>query len=168
MSCTVVLHAHPAQSSCAVGPAVLLRYRSRESHGGSPICKPGSVSMLAHTGRSFLSACSHLHAPAAYPRLDALRHPFETGRLSPPIWPCSDRGLPSHIRCRMRGGLLPHPFTLTATCATAVCFLLHCPSHTAHAACAQGLPGSLPYGARTFLGIPVCTGISRPSDRRPP
>lgn len=35
---------------------------------------------------------------------------------------------------------------------TAVCFLLHCPSHEAHAACAQALPGSLPCGARTFLG----------------
>ena len=36
--------------------------------------------------------------------------------------------------------------------STAVCFLLHCPSHEAHAACAQALPGSLPCGARTFLG----------------
>ncbi len=36
---------------------------------------------------------------------------------------------------------------------TAVCFLLHCPSHEAHAACAQALPGSLPCGARTFLGV---------------
>ena len=38
--------------------------------------------------------------------------------------------------------------------ATAVCFLLHCPSHSAHAECAQALPGNLPCGARTFLGAP--------------
>ena len=37
----------------------------------------------------------------------------ETGRLSPPIWPCSGWGLPCHARCRARGGLLPHLFNLT-------------------------------------------------------
>jgi hypothetical protein len=30
-----------------------------------------------------------------------------------PIWPCSERGLPCHSRYRLRGALLPHPFTLT-------------------------------------------------------
>lgn len=35
------------------------------------------------------------------------------GHTSPPIWPCSDWGLPCH-RCYQRcGGLLPHRFTLT-------------------------------------------------------
>ena len=38
----------------------------------------------------------------------------EVGHLSPPIWPCSDRGLPSHACCQARGGLLPHLFTLTS------------------------------------------------------
>lgn len=33
-----------------------------------------------------------------------------TGRPSPPIWPCSDRGLPTANRCRPRRGLLPHTF----------------------------------------------------------
>lgn len=68
----------------------------------------------ANTGRSFLSACSRPHAPAAYPRLDVLQRPCETGHLSPLIWPCSDWGLPSHLRYRRCGGLLLHPFTLTA------------------------------------------------------
>jgi len=36
------------------------------------------------------------------------------GRTSPLIWPCSDWGLPCRDRCRPRGGLLPHRFTLTA------------------------------------------------------
>ncbi len=31
----------------------------------------------------------------------------------PPIWSCSGRGLPCHSRCRERGALLPHHFTLT-------------------------------------------------------
>jgi len=30
-----------------------------------------------------------------------------------PIWPCSRWGLPCRPRCRVRGALLPHPFTLT-------------------------------------------------------
>ena len=30
-----------------------------------------------------------------------------------PIWSCSRWGLPCHSRCRQRGGLLPHLFTLT-------------------------------------------------------
>ena len=34
-------------------------------------------------------------------------------RASLLIWPCSDWGLPCHDRCRPRGGLLPHLFTLT-------------------------------------------------------
>jgi len=31
-----------------------------------------------------------------------------------PIWSCSRRGLPCRLRCRRRGALLPHRFTLTA------------------------------------------------------
>ena len=39
--------------------------------------------------------------------------PNELGQLSPPIWPCTTRGLPCP-RCYHRGGgLLPHRFTLT-------------------------------------------------------
>lgn len=30
-----------------------------------------------------------------------------------PVWPCSMRGLPCRVCCQTRGGLLPHPFTLT-------------------------------------------------------
>ena len=35
------------------------------------------------------------------------------GRTSPPIWPCSDWGLPCRSCYQKRGGLLPHHFTLT-------------------------------------------------------
>jgi len=34
------------------------------------------------------------------------------GQPSPPIWPCTTRGLPCLGRCRPSGGLLPHLFTL--------------------------------------------------------
>ncbi len=84
----------------------------------SPAYKPGSVDTPRCIGRSFLSASRHRHAPAAYPRFAVFTRRcngvVETGRLSPPIWPCSERGLPSHACYQTRGGLLPHPFTLTA------------------------------------------------------
>jgi hypothetical protein len=75
------------------------------------------------------------------------------GHTSPPIWPCSDWGLPCHRCCQRRGGLLPHRFTLTLVPAFrprlwAVCSLWPYPSPYG----AQELPGSLPDGARTFLG----------------
>jgi len=35
------------------------------------------------------------------------------GAACPPIWSCSGWGLPCHRRCRRRGALLPHLFTLT-------------------------------------------------------
>src|SRR5262245_13024317 len=57
-------------------------------------------------------------------------------------------GYRATIRCRWCGGLLPHLFTLTPACARAVSFLWPCPSPGG----AQVLPGSLPCGARTFLG----------------
>ena len=37
----------------------------------------------------------------------------EPGRLSPPIWSCTARGLPCQQHYCRRGGLLPHLFTLT-------------------------------------------------------
>ena len=66
-----------------------------------------------------------------------------------PIWPCSRRGLPCRRRCRRRGALLPHHFTLAVVLAHAwaVYFLLHFP----WARAPQALPGAVPYGARTFL-----------------
>ena len=52
------------------------------------------------------------------------------------------------VCCHPRGALLPHPFTLTVNVKpTAVYFLLHFP----WAFAPQALPGTAPYGARTFL-----------------
>jgi hypothetical protein len=82
------------------------------------------------------------------------------GHTSPPIWPCSDWGLPCRRCCQRRGGLLPHRFTLTPSTHLsaglgAVSFLWPYPSPCG----AQALPGSLPGGARTFLGHPAAPAI---------
>ena len=111
------------------------------------VCKPGSVGVLAHSGRSFLYEYGRPYSLAAYPRcLD------RGGHLSPHIWPCSSWGLPCRSCYHERGGLLLHRFTL-AIPKMAVCSLWHCPSRAALAARAQELPGSLSTGARTFLEL---------------
>ena len=72
------------------------------------VCKPGSVGVLAHSGRSFLYEYGRPYSLAAYPRcLD------RGGHLSPHIWPCSNWGLPCRSCCHECGGLLLHRFTLT-------------------------------------------------------
>jgi hypothetical protein len=75
------------------------------------------------------------------------------GRSSSPTWPCSGWGLPCDPRHRGPGALLPHPFTLACAAharSSAVCSLWHYPS--SGGTDARALPGTLPYGARTFLG----------------
>jgi hypothetical protein len=76
---------------------------------------------------------------------------FTRWQLSPHALPCSSWGLPSRSRCRERGGLLPHRFTLTAlsnggliSVALSVTAIIHG---------AQVLPGSPAHGARTFLEL---------------
>jgi len=54
------------------------------------------------------NACSSLPGSHARTRRCELPRDF-------PIWPCSRWGLPCHVRCRPRGALLPHHFTLTGT-----------------------------------------------------
>ena len=67
-----------------------------------------------------------------------------------PIWPCSRWGLPCHgmlppMRCALTAPF--HPYRRGFYSNTAVSFLLHFP--WTHAP--QELPGTLLYGARTFL-----------------
>ncbi len=55
---------------------------TKETMGGRrPVSRVLSVhcDTLQHTGRSFLSTCSHPHVPAAYPRLDVLPHRCRDG-----------------------------------------------------------------------------------------
>ena len=83
------------------------------------------------TRRPFLWAAHCCATPAAYPRVDdpapdrsgagralrrAVKAPLRVrgpDQPSPPIWPCSARGLPCPRRHHRGGGLLPHRFTLT-------------------------------------------------------
>jgi len=122
-----------------------------------PACKPGSVGHRCPDGHFSRS-----------PITRTLQQPtrgvgIETGRLSPLIWPCSNRGLPCRVCRQTRGGLLPHRFTLTCGYPPAVWFLWHCPSLAAHATSAQALPGDLPSGARTFLDALACVATVRPA-----
>lgn len=102
-------------------------------------CKPGSVVDNHSSGT---------HVAARLKRPTRTRH---GPRHGVPIWPCSEWGLPCHACCQARGALLPHHFTLTVRRkdpgGLAVYFLWHFP--WTHAP--QALPGTLPYGARTFL-----------------
>ena len=117
-------------------------------------CKPGSVRLA--TRQSFLSARRRRLAPATYPGTTraALSFPYlvllRVGFTVP-------RGVSPAC-----GALLPHPFTLTThirRCRSAVCSLLHWPSARA----AQALPGTLPYGARTFLDALARDATVRPT-----
>jgi hypothetical protein len=84
---------------------------------------------------------------------DALERPTRTRRgprHEVPIWPCSRWGLPcrpvTRLAVRSYRTISPLPDPLRAIGGV---FLLHFPSARA----AQGLPGTVPCGARTFLGI---------------
>jgi len=70
----------------------------------------------------------------ARPTRAAARKPaLPVARRAAPIWSCSRWGLPCRLRCRSRGGLLPHRFTLACRIRPkgrgrpAVCSLWHFP-----------------------------------------
>ena len=117
-----------------------------------PPCKPGPVPPEIRRRRTFLSD-ARCRAPLASRtrRLGrAARHPvLRRGRL--PICSCTGWGLPCRPGYPGRGALLPHRFTL-ATHAfrhrSAVYSLWHFPA--GHPG--RSLTGTLPCGARTFLG----------------
>ena len=101
--------------------------------------KPGSV-VDNHSSRPCLAARLKQHTRV---RTEPIH--------STPIWPCSKWGLPCPAALAPQAvGSYPTISTLPRTLAgrSAVCFLLHWPS----ACAAQALPGTLLYGARTFLG----------------
>ena len=116
-----------------------------------------------------LAGDDHLSGTVVADRLEQpTRGSNGAGRTLPPIWPCSDRGLPCPLACTRGGGLLPHRFTLACAVGlrlrarlwpSAVCSLLPCPSPCG----AQALPGDLPCGARTFLD----SGCPEPRSSRP-
>ena len=105
---------------------------------------------------------SHSSRPGVTARLQQPTRERRGPRHGSLIWSCSGWGLPC------RAALAPHAVRSYRTLSplpdplagpSAVCSLLHWPS--AHAA--QELPGTLPYGARTFLDTPE--GATRLSGR---
>ena len=83
-----------------------------------PACKPGSVARRRRRvtaiplGRRLPGASSNL--PGRPIRTPIRAHPLARRRArAVPIWSCSRWGLPCRFRCRKRGALLPHRFTLT-------------------------------------------------------
>jgi len=92
------------------------QHNERESAAQIACAAPyGAVSRVLFgpkAGRSSLWDGGRPPPLAAYPRL-TVAGVVGPGRTSPPIWPCSDWGLPCRDRYRPRGGLLPHRFTLT-------------------------------------------------------
>ena len=111
-------------------------------------CKPDSVE---DNHSSTISVTTYLERPTR-----KLHGPC----ICFPIWSCSKWGLPCHRCYHRRGALLPHHFTLTRPLTRhgkAVYFLWHFP--WAHAL--QGLPGTPPFGVRTFLYLSIA--IVRPT-----
>jgi hypothetical protein len=117
-----------------------------------PACKPGSVWPAADAatmtairlGRRLPGASSNL--PERLVRTDP-----ETWLRTAPIRSCSRWGLPCRFRCRKRGALLPHRFTLAAgQTLRARGGLLFCGT-VPGVAPAGRYPAPFVRGARTFL-----------------
>ena len=89
------------------------------------LCRPPK-----RTRRSFLWTAHCWTVLATYPDASGQRRPCPDGR-GVPIRSCSRRGLPCRPGRPVRGGLLPHPFTLALPSqrgrSRAVCFLWRYP-----------------------------------------
>ena len=83
-----------------------------------------------------------------------------------PTWSCSRWGFPCRRRCRQRGALLPHHFTLAARpvalTGLAVCFLWHCPWGRPR----RALPGTVPSWSPDFPLPASRRAAVRPSGER--
>jgi hypothetical protein len=93
-----------------------------------------------HLGRLLPGASSNLPGQLAW-------KPAWACARAVPIRSCSRWGLPCRLRCRKRGGLLPHPFTLTAAMPRRFALCGTFPK-VALAGC---YPAPCLHGARTFL-----------------
>ena len=81
--------------------------RASPVRGRESACKPGSVEDSHSSGTH---VAIRLERPTRGHARAARRSPWAA---RPPIWSCSGWGLPCRRRCRRRGALLPHHFTLT-------------------------------------------------------
>ncbi len=132
------------------------------------VCKPGSVLDPRADGWPFLWDARYRTPRATNPdggRERPSRPPSLPGAAPVPIRSCSRWGLPCRDRCRPRGALLPHPFTLARgplPAAQAVCFLWHCPWGRPR----RALPGTVfPWSPDFPPPAPPKRRRKRPSDR---
>ena len=85
-----------------------------------PACKPGSVGRRANPPRDGHSSGTPLARRLQQPTRTTGPGHRVPGQLAPravPIRSCSRWGLPCRFRCRKRGALLPHRFTLAVSLA---------------------------------------------------
>jgi len=114
-------------------------------------CKPGSVPALAGGWRPFIWDARYRTPLATDPDGDAeTRFVLPRKNSAVPIWSCSRWGLPCRFRCRSRGALLPHPFTLTWSLA----------GHRRFALCCTGRRLAPP--RRYLAPCPMKPGLSSP------
>jgi hypothetical protein len=144
----------------------------RGQRGCQTACKPGSVPGLPMKGSpmddhsSGTLVAERLTRPTrAAARKRARPQSLTRSGPAAPIRSCSRWGLPCHHRCRRRGALLPHPFTLAwrpspAAWRSALCGTF---PGVAPAGC---YPAPCFRGARTFLS-PASRGAAiQPSGRQ--
>jgi len=80
---------------------------------GQTACKPGSVPACARDGHSSgTPVAGRLARPTRAAGPPTCLPRAINARRAAPIRSCSRWGLPCRLRCRRRGALLPHPFTL--------------------------------------------------------
>ena len=141
------------------------RHRPKKEKGQTA-CKPGSVPPEDGDDHSSGPAIAdRFSRPTRTPR--AVNPARRTSR-DVPIRSCSRRGLPCRRRCRRRGGLLPHPFTLTGPEEPVVCFLWRYPSgrpgRKLSAAISPWSPDFPPSYAKASEGRP-CEASAKKGDR---
>src|ERR1700730_3583267 len=131
-------------------------------------CKPGSVppeEVVLGRGWPFLWDARCRAPRATDPSGGAKVRPAfpRAGMPAAPTWSCSRWGFPCRSRCRRRGALLPHRFTLAGRPAfrdgPAVYFLWHFPWGRPR----RALPGTVPPWSPDFP--PSAQGGERPSGR---
>jgi hypothetical protein len=136
------------------------------------LCRPDGEPQRANPKGRTTGAARAIHLGRSSPNASRdrperrCRRPARRRRRLPtspaaPTWSCSRWGLPCRCRCRRRGALLPHHFTLAAPpkMRSAVCFCGTFPG----VAPAGRYPAPYLRGARTFLPSPC--DEERPSDR---
>ena len=168
------VHFRSSESQCRVAWEVADTRVTSSREMRQAACKPGSVPAPRRGhGRPFIWDARRRTPRATYPG-GAAETPFAgagrpkaLGRPAAPMRSCSRWGLPCRPRCRRRGALLPHHFTLACRRSRgkpAVCFCGTFPE----VALAGRYPAPCSRGARTFLPPAVAgrKAAVRPPDAR--